>query len=122
MKLVYSYSHKDGHLRTKIEKHLALLRDKGHIDEWYDRKILPGQAFREEFDGNLESADLILLVLSPDFLASSECMRELRIALDLKAKNDIVVVPVIARPCAWKDLEGISGLLAIPTDGKPITK
>lgn len=123
MKLVYSYSHKDGRLRTKIEKHLALLKDKGYIDEWYDREILPGQAFRDEFDCNLETADLILLVLSPDFLASHECMRELRIALELKAKNNtLVVVPVIARPCAWKDLEGISGLLAIPTDGIPITK
>lgn len=123
MKLVYSYSHKDEHLREGIEKHLALLRDEGLIDEWYDRKILPGQAIHDEFDSNLETADLVLLVLSPDFLASPECMRELRIVLDLKAKNDaLVVVPVIARPCAWKDLEGISGLLAIPTDGKPITK
>ncbi|MXX04430.1 MAG: toll/interleukin-1 receptor domain-containing protein, partial [Gemmatimonadetes bacterium] len=109
MNLVYSYSHKDDHLREGIEKHLALLKAEGLIDEWYDRKILPGQAIHDEVDSNLETADLILLVLSPDFLASPECMRELRIALDLKAKNDaLVVVPVIARPCAWKDLEGIS--------------
>ncbi len=122
MKLFYSYSHRDEHLRNNVEKHLALLKDEGYIDEWHDRKILAGQEFREEIDSHLETSDIILLLISPDFLASCECKREMCKALEQKEKNSTIVVPVIARPCAWKDHEKISGLLAIPTDGKAITQ
>ena len=122
MKLFYSYSHRDEGLRKNIEKHLALLKDEGLIDEWHDREILAGQEIHEEIDNHLETSDIILLLLSPDFLASPECKKEMNKALAQKEKNDKIVIPVIARPCAWKDHGKISDLLAIPTDGKPITK
>ena len=122
MKLFYSYSHRDEKLRRNVEKHLDLLKDEGLIDEWHDRKILAGQEIQEEIDNHLETSDIILLLLSPDFLASPECKKEMSKAFDQKEKNGTIVIPVIARPCAWKDHRKISDLLAIPTDGKPITR
>ncbi len=122
MKIFYSYSHKDECMRDQIENHLTLLKDQGYIDEWHDRKIQAGQKIHEEIDIHLETSDIILLLLSPDFLASSECKNEMYKALELKKKNDTIVIPVIVRPCAWKDEENISDLQAIPTDGKPITQ
>ena len=122
MKIFYSYSHKDEHLRDHIEKHLTLLKDEGLIDEWHDRKIQAGQAIHEEIDIHLETSDVILLLLSPDFLASRECKNEMCKALLQKEKNDAIVIPVIVRPCAWKDQKAISDLRAIPTDAEPITR
>ena len=122
MKVFYSYSHKDEGLRDHFEKSLALLKDEGHIDEWHDRKILPGGEIHEEIDRHLETSDLILLLFSPDFLDSSECKDEMCKALGLRNTRGTIVVPVILRPCAWKDLETISNLRAIPKDGKPITR
>lgn len=120
MKLFYSYSHKDEHLRDLMEKHLTLLKDEGYIDEWHDRKIQAGQEIHREIDKHLETSDLILLLLSPDFLASSECKSEMCKALKQREERDTIVIPVIVRPCAWKDQEAISDLKAIPRDGKPI--
>ena len=122
MKLFYSYCHKDEHPRERIEKHLSILKDEGHIDEWHDRRILAGQNIHKEIDTHLETSDLILLLLSPDYFASRECNREMRKALEQKEKTNATVIPVIARPCAWKDRQTISHLRAIPKDGKPITK
>lgn len=122
MKIFYSYSHKDEYPRDRIEKHLALLKDEGYVEEWYDRRILAGQEIHKEIDSHLETSDLILLLLSPDYFASLECKKEMRKALEQKEKNNTIVIPVIARPCAWKDLQTISDLRAMPKDGRPITK
>ena len=122
MKVFYSYSHKDERLRDCMERHLTLLKEESYIDEWHDRKIQAGQEIHRELDRHLETSDIILLLLSPDFLASSECKSEMRKALRQKEKRGTIVIPVIVRPCSWKDQEAISDLKAIPKDGKPITK
>ena len=122
MKLFYSYSHKDEDFRDDMEKHLATLQQGGLIEEWHDRKIQPGQEIQEEIDQNLRDSDAVLLLLSPDFLASSECIKETKRSLDLHDRSQVRVVPVIVRPCAWKENHGLSKLLALPKDGKPISE
>ena len=123
MKLFYSYSHMDENLRDKIEKHLTLLKERGQINEWHDRKILGGGGLHGEIDAHLETSDIILLLLSPDYLASSECRDEIYKALELRKTDGVIVVPVIVRPCPWQDEEMLldADLLAIPTDAKAIT-
>ena len=123
MKLFYSYSHKDENLRDEIAKHLFSLKEKGLIDEWHDRKIPAGGGLHKEIDTHLETSDIILLLLSADYLASPECRDEMHKAFELRKTNGTIVLPVIARPCAWKDEKMLSGadILAIPTDGKAIT-
>lgn len=63
--LFYSYSHQDEKLRDALATHLALLRRQGIISEWYDRNIDAGEEWREAIDENLNSADIILLLISP---------------------------------------------------------
>lgn len=70
--IFFSYSHKDEELRKELETHLAMLRNEGVIRGWHDRQILPGQEWDGEIDEHLNSADIILLA-SPDFLASKYC-------------------------------------------------
>lgn len=120
IKLFYSYSHKDEEHRDELEKHLVVLRKDEIIDEWHDRKIGAGNDQDEEIVKHIESAHVILLLFSPDFLASDSCKIELEKALQLRNEKQAEIIPIILRWCAWKDTE-VSSLLALPKDGKPIT-
>ena len=119
--LFYSYSHQDETHQENLEKHLTILRDERKIKEWSDRKILPGDKITDEIKQKMNESHIILLLLSPDFLASDSCKDEIKRALQLKEKKAIAVIPVILRDCAWKDTD-LKELLALPKDAKPITK
>ena len=121
-KLFYSYSHRDEEFRDAMEKHLAMLKHDRLIDEWHDRKILPGQDIHNEIASHLNDADIVLLLLSSDFLASPECRLEVDRSLALKNSQHTVVVPIILRSCAWQDHPEISALLALPKDGLPVAQ
>lgn len=120
--LFFSYSHVDENLRDQLEIHLWGLRRQGLIDSWHDRRILAGDEFGAAIDGHIDTADVILLLISPDFIASDYCYeREMRRALDRHQRGDARLIPVILRPCDWHDLP-FGKLLATPKDGRPITK
>src|SRR5215467_8520135 len=72
-RLFYSYSHKDTELRDRLGTYLAPLKHQQKISEWHDRKIEPGANWETEISSQLESADLVLLLVSADFLASEYC-------------------------------------------------
>ena len=72
-RVFYSYSHKDAELRERLATYLAPLKQQQKIIEWHDRKIEPGANLDTEINAQLESAHLILFLLSADFLASEYC-------------------------------------------------
>ena len=117
----YSYSHKDEAHREDLETHLSMLRRDGLIKEWSDRKILPGEAIDHEIDENLRRADLILLLVSPDFLASDYCWeKEMQFALDRHESGSAYVIPIFVRPGDWKQAP-FAKVKGLPTDAKPVT-
>jgi hypothetical protein len=119
--LFYSYSHKDEKLRDSLETHLALLKRQGIIKAWHDRKISAGQEWKTEILSQLEGADIILLLVSADFIASDFCYSvEMERALARQAAGEALVIPIILRPCDWKDAP-FSKLQALPKDAKPVT-
>ena len=121
-KVFFSYAHEDEELRDKLETHLALLKRQGVIATWHDRRIGPGDAFADEIDAALETSDIVLLLVSADFLASDYCHDiEMRRALERHEQGLAHVIPVILRPCDWHSSE-FGHLNAVPRDGKPITK
>lgn len=120
--LFFSYSHPDEALRDELEKHLSILKRQGIIETWHDRWINPGEDFADQIDANLEAADIILLLVSSDFLASDYCYNiEMRRALERHQTGEVVVIPVILRPCDWHTAP-FGSLLAATKDGKPVTK
>ena len=121
LKLFYSYSHTDETFRDDMERCLSVLHENGLIQEWHDRKIYPGQELGTEIDVNLADADIILLLLSADFLASAECQKEVAKSLHQRNSGRSVVVPIVLRPCSWLSHPELRQLLALPTDGKPVT-
>ena len=122
MKVFISYSHKDSEALERLHTHLALLRSEGLIDTWYDRQILAGERIDEEIGRELESCDLFLLLVSPDFLASDYCVNhEMRRALERHRDNEAHVIPIIVEPCDWLS-SPLRELKALPYDGEPISK
>jgi hypothetical protein len=120
--LFFSYSHKDEPLLDQLHTHLNLLIRKGVISIWHDRRLLAGDPVDNGIDDQLEKADIILLLVSPDFLASDYCYgREMTRALDRHKAGEARVIPVILRPCDWKDAP-FGKLLPAPKDGTPVTK
>lgn len=118
----FSYSHKDEDLRNELEVHLSGLKRQGIISTWHDRRITAGSELGPAIDGNLNSADVILLLVSPDFINSDYCYeKEMERAMERHQSRAARVIPVILRPCDWHGLP-FGKLLATPTDGRPVTK
>ena len=120
--LFYSYCHKDEHYRNRMETALALLRDEGSLTEWSDRKIIPGTPFSPQIIEKLSGSELVVFLVSPDFLASLACTDEWRRARKNAEETGQKLVPIILRPCAWKDFDIMKDYLALPRDGKAISQ
>lgn len=121
VKVFYSYSHADEGLRDKLEKHLKLLQRQKVIDTWHDRKINAGKEWKQAIDDNLEAADIILLLISVDFLASDYCFDiEVQRAMHKYEEGSAIVIPVSLCSCDTIDVEFMK-LQGLPKDFKPVT-
>jgi tetratricopeptide (TPR) repeat protein len=121
LELFISYSHQDDELRRKLETHIALLKRQSVFNVWHDRRISAGREWAGEIDEALERADVVLLLVSSDFLASDYCYdREMTRALRRHEEGAAHVVPVILRPCDWQS-SLFGKLQGLPADGKPVT-
>ena len=69
-KIFYSYTRQDEALQKELEKHLTILKRQGFITTWHSREIRAGAEWQGESSVHLEEAHLILLLVSPDFMAS----------------------------------------------------
>lgn len=121
-KLFYSYCHKDESHRDDMERALAMLRREGLLSGWHDRKIIPGQSISKAITRQIEEADLVVFLVSHDFLASDACIQEWELANTLANGSDKRLVPVILRECRWENCSNMSDKLALPSDGKPLAK
>jgi len=120
VQLFCSYSHKDAKFRAELEVFLAGLRTQGLVHLWHDRLIQPGADWAREIDDNLDQADIVLLLVSADFMASQYCMGiELKRALQRSRSARARVIPILVRTC---DLEGapFSQLQWLPTGARPV--
>ena len=99
-----AYSHRDDQLRREIETHFAAMKRGGIISIWHDQLISPGTEWRSAISDHLETADVILLLISADFFESSFCYEvEMTRAIERHERREARVIPIIARPCDWHD-------------------
>jgi hypothetical protein len=117
----FSYSHKDEALRDELANHLEILKWNGDISAWHDRQILPGDEWDRDIKDNLNSAQVILLLISSDFMASRYC-RDIEItrAMERHEAGEACVIPVILRKCMWS-LAPFGKLQALPKNAVPVT-
>lgn len=118
----FSYSHADESLRDQLEKQLSMLKRQGVIETWHDRRIGAGEEIHGAIDARINTDDIILLLVSADFLASDYCYDiEMQRAMERHEAKEAVVIPVILRACDWHPAP-FGKLKAVPLDGKPITQ
>lgn len=121
IKIFFSYAHEDESLRDELAKQLSLLKRMGHIEEWYDRRIVSGSDWAFAIDKHLNEAHIILLLVSADFIASDYCYGvELKRALERHETGEALVIPILLRAIDWAD-SPFSKLQALPTDVRPVT-
>ena len=121
IEIFYSYAHEDGRLRKQLENHLSSLKQEGLITGWYDRDIRAGAKWANEIEAHLNSARIILLLVSPDFMASDYCISvEMKRALERDEAGEAHVIPIILRHVDWQRA-AIGKLQALPRDAKPVT-
>lgn len=119
--LFYSYAHEDEPLRDELAGHLKIMERRGVIRPWHDRCLAPGQKWDTEIDIQLATADLVLLLVSADFIKSDYIWsHELDVAMKRHACGDASVVPVMLRAVDITDAP-FAALQGLPTDLKPVT-
>jgi hypothetical protein len=120
LRVFLSYSHKDDELCEQFLKHLSELKRQQLIEPWHDRRITPGAEWAGAIDAQLEAADIIILLVSADFLASEYRNDvEMKRALERSQSGEARIVPVILRPCDWEKSR-FAGFQALPKGGKPV--
>jgi hypothetical protein len=121
LEIFFSYSHRDEKMRSRLEAHLSSLKRERLISGWHDRKIKPGTEWKGQIDDHLNSCQIILLLISADFLASDYCYDvEMDRALARHDAGGARVIPIILRPCDWP-WSRFGKLQALPRDGKPVS-
>ncbi|BAS57366.1 putative ATP/GTP-binding protein [Leptolyngbya boryana NIES-2135] len=121
LRLFFSYSHRDEELAKELMVHLQALKRRGIIDTWHDREITPGSTWLREIDEQMNEADLILLLISPSFLASDyPYEKEIEQAIMRHQRGEAVVIPIIVRPVDWQ-ASPFANLQALPRNAQPIT-
>lgn len=117
-----SYSHRDDAYREELENHLAPLRKLDEVRTWHDGRLVPGEDRGAVIFEQLQRADLILLLISADFLSSDFCYDvELSRAIERHRAGTACVIPIIVRPCDWKNTP-FSNLQALPPQARPVTR
>jgi hypothetical protein len=119
-----SYAHVDEALRAGLRAHLTALEREGLVRTWDDRDIDGGDDWAEVIETRLNQADVILLLVSADFINSQYCYgKELARALERNADpaDRAIVIPIILRSCAWQNM-AFGHLQALPTGGRPLAE
>src|SRR3712207_6825421 len=121
LRIFCSYAHEDEEHLNDLQDWLRGLQRQGLIEWWHDRGISPGWEWEEAIDKNLRTADIILLLVTPDFMGSDYVFeKEIGKAVERHERGEARVIPIIVRPADWR-WAPLDRLQALPKDAKPIT-
>jgi hypothetical protein len=121
MKLFYSYSARDEPFRMELENHLALLKSENLLETWSFRDIDAGADWEREIDARLNDANVILLLISSEFIASRYCWQvELTRAMERADGGEAILIPILIKPCDWQSAP-FAKLQILPDGAKPVS-
>jgi hypothetical protein len=122
-----SYAHRDEKLKERFLVHLGALKRKRLVGVWHDRMLRPGEHLDRTIESELARADLVILLVSPDFINSDYCTeKEMQRAFARAKDGRGNVAAVILKQCAWRDIPidnaggRLGDFLVTPRDGKPV--
>jgi hypothetical protein len=112
---------KDQTLLAELETQMAVLKRQPDIRLWSKRLLVAGTNRQNEITTHINQAHLILLLFSPDFLASDECYEEMDLAIKRANREETHLIPILMRPTAHWQNTPIGQLQPLPTDQKPVS-
>jgi len=116
------YAREDAAYLEELRGQMRPLEIAGRIRVWSDREINPGVDWEMEIVQHLDTADIILILVSAAYYNSVYIHeKEIKYAFARHNKGEAKVLPIIVRHCSFGDDPGISSLQVLPTDGKPVT-
>jgi WD40 repeat protein len=118
VELVCCFAREDEEDLRRLQKHLMVLKNEGLLNSWDKGQIELGMLVEKVLEQHFHNAQLIIVLISPDFLAS--CQTEMERALELQLGGKGWVVPVLLRPVLWQTTEW-STLQSLPRNGKPVS-
>lgn len=122
MKAFISYSHKDEEYLQLLITHLAPLKREGLIETWSDHAVEVGQKLDDEISSSLQSSQLFIALVSPDYLASNYCYeKEFEKAIKRREEETLIIVPIIIEPCDWKNTP-FAEIKGLPKDNNPVSE
>jgi transcriptional regulator with XRE-family HTH domain len=120
IEILCCYAREDHRLRDELERHLGALKRSGKVTVWYDRKIAPGAEWEHEIITHIDTAQVILLLISHYFIDSDYCYGiEMKRAIERHAAREAYVIPILLRPVDWKGTP-ISSLQLLPRNNRPL--
>lgn len=118
----YAYAPEDEAWVQELEKHLSMLQRQGFISTWHPRLITAGEDWQHVIDAHIQQAALVLLLISPDFLASDYCYgTEMKQALEREREKGVCVIPILLRPVDWQNAP-FAHLSPLPSDATFLTE
>jgi hypothetical protein len=121
LRIFYSYSKQDQELLDRLLSHMRVLERVGLIEEWSNTAIQPGDDRNLTTEKYLRNADIILLLISANFINTDFCYEvELSLALQEHQRGKALVIPIFLRPCSWQDTP-IAQLQGLPRNNQSIT-
>jgi len=118
--IFFCYAHEDATLLDQLKQHLKPLQQQGIFDIWHDQDISAGTEWKREIDKRLNAADIILLLISPNFMSSEYCYSvEMKRALERHEQGKARVIPIILRHIHW-EAQPLYRLQALPKDALPV--
>lgn len=116
-----SYSHKDEIWKDRLKSHLGVLEQENRISVWDDRKIDAGDTWYPEIEAAMQKAAVAVCLISADYLASNFVTKEeVPYLLERRRCDDMVILPVLLRPCFWEIVSWIEETQMLPRDGKSV--
>lgn len=120
VKIFFCYAHEDKRMLIQLQKHLKPLQQHGYIETWYDQDISAGSEWEPAIVKRLHEAQIILLLISADFINSEYCYnKEMQWALERHQRGEARVIPIILRDVLWR-YGPFSKLQALPSEAKPV--
>jgi len=117
-----SYSHKDEDWKDRLVSHLGVLQHEGLLDQWDDRRIDAGEDWEKEIEEAMAKASVAILLVSRHFLTSNFILeKEVPCLMERRKKEGVHIFPIIAEPCAWRQVKWLSRMNLRPKDGKPLS-
>jgi len=119
--IYYSYNQKDNRYREQMETFLTTLSRSKIIKEWSDKEIIAGQEIGEKKIAALNNADVIVFLISVDFLNSPQCVDEWNRAKQISKDGNKRLVSIIVRDCPWEDFDDLKDYLSLPKINGPVS-